>query len=68
VSQTKVLSVRVEKDLYQEVADVAAVSGLSLRDLVESGLKREMNERRGDDALDRALSAVRTYREKIDMK
>lgn len=65
--RSRPVTIRLSSELYENASVIAEVGGTSLRDMVESGLRSEVDARlrTGGDELERAIAAVRTYREKV---
>lgn len=61
---TKVVSLRIDPELYAAAQDVAACSGVSLTTLVSEGLRKELLARDSEELQD-AIAAIREYRSGI---
>jgi len=59
--KTQAVTVRLDRELHRELTTISRVTGDSLRDIVESGLRRELASRLEDGHLAQAVATVRDY-------
>ena len=67
MNNSKPLTVRVPADLFDRANTWATVSGMPLREIVATGMERQLREmsREGGSEFESAIDAVRRYRESV---
>ena len=64
MADTRAVTVRLPNTIYQEAADVSALTGVSFRELVSAGLRREVRARvsEGGDSMRDTLQRMQKFR------
>jgi len=58
----KAVTVKLDPELYQTVSDVSALTGVTIKDLFERALQREVRSHLRDDRLRGTLDTIREFR------
>lgn len=61
-SNTKAVTVKLDSDLYQLVADVSALTGRTIRDLLSDALRHETERARKDPKMRETLESMKSFR------
>jgi hypothetical protein len=59
--KTQAVTVRLDRDLHADAAAISKVTGKPFRELVERGLRREVEDRLQDGRLAHAVATVKGY-------